>query len=81
MGTKRGLLGELDRLEDIGDAKWRPFDERMKRASELRSAIGEMGGKLRRHGLWTLVFDAPANLPATLPEGWKLDGKTLTVRY
>ena len=81
MGIKRGLLRELDRLEEVVTMEKRSFGERMKRASELRSAITEMGGKLRTHRLWTLVFDAPPNLPEKLPDGWELDGKTLTVRY
>ncbi len=81
MGTKRGLLRELDRPEDGATLERRPFSERMKCAGEIRNAITAMGGKLRKQRLWTLVFDTPPKLPAKLPDGWELDGKTLTVRY
>ncbi len=81
MGIKRGLLRELERLEDVATLEKRPFSEHMKHASELRKMIADMGGKLRKQRLWTLIFDAPPNLPEKLPDGWELDGKTLTVRY
>ena len=81
MGIKRGLLRELDRLEDVVTLEKRPFNEHMKHARELRKRLPTWAGSSESSDLWTLIFDAPPNIPEKLPDGWELDGKTLTVRY
>jgi hypothetical protein len=81
MDTKPAGSPDVRRGVEVCTLEPRSFIDRMKHASELRTTITAMGGKLQKHRLLTLVFDAPPNLPEILPDGWVLNGTTLTVRY